>query len=285
MHLESIPGERADNTRWLILGFLWIAFLINNVDRQVVFSIFPILSGQMHFSRVQLGLVGSIFIWVYCASNPLLGRLADVIPRERLIFGSLALWSVATLGTALSYSIKPFLAWRGALGLAESLYVPAALGVIAVWHRGRTRATALALHSSAQFSGYALGGWAGGLAAETVGWRQGFSLLALIGILYAGVMTMIFPRRSSFAIEPKKAIASPFEVFRSVCFVGLLVSYTIFSVMLFIFYNWLPEFVFTKYHLSLASSGLVATGYLQGGSVVPDPPIRGGVCRSMCRGV
>src|SRR5579863_3121382 len=115
---ELTNGGKADSMAgWVLLGFLWIAFLIDNIDRQAVFSIFPILSHQLHFSRVQLGLVGSIFLWTYCASNPLLGRLADVIQRERLVIWSIILWSVATLGTALSFSVHSFLIWRAALGL------------------------------------------------------------------------------------------------------------------------------------------------------------------------
>lgn len=268
MFHNAAQGGRADKTRWILLGFLWIAFLIDNIDRQVVFSIFPLLSRQLHFSQFQLGLVGSVFLWVYCASNPLLGRLADVIQRERLIIASMLLWSIATLGTALSYSVASFLAWRSALALAESMYVPAALGLIAVWHPGTSRSSALALHSTAQFTGIALGGWVGGLAAETIGWRHGFTLLAVGGILYAVSLAALAPRTSSPPAARGKVKASPFDVFRSRCFVALLVSYTVFTGMLFIFYNWLPEFVFAKYHLSLADSGLLATLYLQAGSVV-----------------
>lgn len=269
MSFDFTPaGTVQGSTRWLILGFFWIAFLINNIDRQVVFSIFPILTQQMHFTRVQLGLVGSVFLWSYCASNPLLGRLADVIQRERLIVASMILWSVATLGTALSYSVHYFLFWRSALGLAESLYVPATLASIAAWHPGKTRSSALAIHSSAQFSGLAMGGWLGGLTAETLGWRPGFSILAAVGILYAGVLAILLPRKPRPAVEIRKAGASPLDVFRSGCYVALLVSYIMFSTMLFIFYTWLPDFVYNKFHLSLANSGLVATGYLQTGAVV-----------------
>ena len=60
------------------------------------------------------------------------------------------------------------------MGVTESLYFPAALGIIAVFHPGPTRSRALGIHQTAQFAGIILGGWYGGWAAEHIGWRVGF---------------------------------------------------------------------------------------------------------------
>jgi hypothetical protein len=49
---------------WAIVGFLWLAFLLNYVDRQLVFSIFPILKDEFGFSDAQLGLSA----WYFGAS-------------------------------------------------------------------------------------------------------------------------------------------------------------------------------------------------------------------------
>lgn len=268
MFPERTNDGKADRTRaWAFLGFLWLAFLINNIDRQSVFSIFPILTKQLHFSRTQLGLVGSVFLWTYCFSNPLLGRLADLIRPDRLVIASVILWSLATLGTGLSTSASSFLFSRAVLGLVESLYAPAALCLIAEWHPGPTRSMALAIHSTAQFTGIAVGGWFGGWAEETIGWRRGFWALAGIGIVHGIILSFVFRRESSLPTERNRFPSPPFEVFRSHCFVALLMAFTTFSAMLWVLYGWLPMFVFTKYHVSLANSGLAATAYLQAGSV------------------
>jgi MFS family permease len=258
----------ADRARaWAFLGLLWIAFLINNIDRQSVFSVFPVLTKQLNFSGAQLGLVGSVFLWTYCFSNPVLGRLADVIRPDRLVIASVILWSLATLGTGLSTSASSFLFSRAVLGLVESLYAPAALCLIAEWHPGSTRSMALAIHSTAQFTGIAVGGWFGGWAEETIGWRRGFWALAGIGIVHGIILSLVFRRKSNLPTERKHLPSPPFEVFRSHCFVALLIAFTSFSAMLWILYGWLPMFIFTKYGASLAGSGLAATAYLQAGSV------------------
>ena len=47
------------------VALLWVAFFLNYADRQVAFSILPALQRDLHFTSVQLGFVGTVFIWVY----------------------------------------------------------------------------------------------------------------------------------------------------------------------------------------------------------------------------
>ena len=62
---------------WILVGFMWVAYFFNYSDRQVVFSIFPILKSELHFTDTQLGLTGSIFLWVYSLCSPVAGRIGD----------------------------------------------------------------------------------------------------------------------------------------------------------------------------------------------------------------
>ena len=87
---------------------------------------------------------------------------ADLFRRDRLIVGSLVLWSIATLGTSASRSVTSFLLLRAVMGITESVYVPAALSLIASRHGPATRSRALGLHMPAQVAGIRGGGWWGG---------------------------------------------------------------------------------------------------------------------------
>src|SRR6266545_5366230 len=130
----SPEPEISRKRAWLIVGILSLGFIINYVDRQVVFSIFPVLRAELGFSSVELGLIGSVFIWVYSICNPLAGRAADVMRREILVIASLVLWSLATLGTGFSGSLNAFLFWRAVMGVTEALYVPTSLSIIGSMH-------------------------------------------------------------------------------------------------------------------------------------------------------
>jgi len=251
---------------WRVLLLLSLAFVLNYIDRQIVFTIFPLLRYDLGFSNLQLGLAGSLFTWTYSLCMPLAGRLSDVWPRQRLVVAAVVMWSIATLGTALSYSALQFLCWRVIMGFSESLYVPAAIGIITTAHPGPTRSRALSVHGFAQFTGITLGGWYGGWAAERFGWRWGFGLLAGVGILYAGFLGTQL-RDFQAAILPRgRGVAR--DLFRSRCYIALCAAFLLFCSMLWMLYAWLPNHIFETFQLSLSQSGLNATLYLQVSSAV-----------------
>jgi len=251
---------------WRVLVLLSFAFVLDYVDRQIVFTIFPLLRHDLNFTDVQLGLAGSVFTWTYSLCMPLAGRLSDSWPRHRLVVAAVAMWSIATLGTALTHGALQFLSCQVVMGFSESLYVPAAIGMITAAHPGPTRSRALSVHGFAQFTGITLGGWFGGWAAERFGWRLGFGLLAIVGILYAGFLGTQF-RGFRTAVVPKaKGIGS--DLFRSRCYIALCAAFLLFCSMLWMLYAWLPNHIFETFHLSLSQSGLHATVYLQASSAV-----------------
>jgi len=252
---------------WAIVGFLWLAFLLNYVDRQLVFSIFPVLKTEIGFSNAQLGLVGSLFIWTYCLCMAPAGRLGDLVRRERLILLSIVLWSLATAGTGLAGSVAAILFWRAMMGVTESLYAPSAFGLIAMLHP-TARSRALAIHGTAQLVGVVLGGWSGGWIAEHVGWRNGFLVLGAFGIAYALVLTPIFRRLPDTRIQRKLQAGRALDIFRSRCYIVLILGFLSLGTMLWMLYAWLPTFIFERYQLGLADSGLIATFYLQSSSAV-----------------
>jgi MFS family permease len=253
---------------WGTVALLWVAYFLNYIDRQVVFSIFPALKSDLGFSDTQLGLIGSVFTWVYSVCMVASGRAADLLRRDRLIVGSLLLWSIATFGTSMSRTVGSFLLWRAVMGVTESLYVPAALSLIASLHGPATRSRALGIHMTAQLAGITAGGWYGGWAADHIGWRSGFVTLAAAGIIYAGMLFGGFRFLPEGSSERKAAKGRAGEVFRSTCYNGLLIAFFAYCVMLWMIYAWLPAFIYDRYRLSMTDSGFTATIYLQGSTAV-----------------
>lgn len=253
------------NRRWQAVAFLFAAFALCYVDRQAAFSIFPVLKKDLGFSSAQLGLVGSVFVWSYALSMPLAGRLADIFRRDRLLIASLVLWSISTLGTALSGSGATFLGWRVMMGLTESLYFPAAMAILATLHPGPTRSRALSIHQSAQLLGIVAGGWYGGWAADQIGWRNGFAALCIVGMGYSFVLWLFFRR-----IPLARTVARPVsegsrKLLHSPLYLLLAATFFCFCGVLWIVYAWLPDLLYERFGLSLSTSGFDATLYVQVG--------------------
>ena len=117
---------------------MWVAYLLNYSDRQVVFSIFPILKSDLGFTDTQLGLTGSVFLWVYAFCSPIAGQVGDLFSKRVLVVVSLVLWSGVTTLTGFSTSAMMLLACRALIGITESLFIPPALALTANAHTTST---------------------------------------------------------------------------------------------------------------------------------------------------
>lgn len=241
-----------------------MTYFVNYIDRQVAFSVFPALRQDLGFTTAQLALVGTVFTWVYSLAMPVSGRFADLVPRHRLILGSLILWSLCTLGTGLSTSVRSFLFWRAAMGITESMYVPAALGLLASVLPPHSKSRGFAVHMTAQLAGIAVGGSFGGWSADTIGWRSGFFWLAAVGIGYAPVLAFVFSRlQLSRPAAVVRSDGKASDVLRSRCFLALGLGFLLFCVLLWIQYAWFANHLYERFHVSMTEAGFAAMVFLQ----------------------
>lgn len=237
---------------------LWVAFVLNYIDRQAVFSMFPALRQDMGFTNRELGLTGAVFLWVYSLASPLGGWLADRFRRDRLVVASLAIWSAMTAFTGLATGAPSLLLARGLMGLSEALYLPAALALLAAACPEHLRSRTLAWHGTGQMIGTVAGGWLGGWLAQTFGWRWGFLGLAAAGLIYAPFLVCALPP------TPPAPVRGETGILRSWCYWGLVVAFSGYCLVLWMMYAWFPDHLQRKFNLSLAQGGLMATLWLQG---------------------
>ena len=269
MWLSSIvPKSRSkDWDAWLVVVYLWFAFFLAYVARQSIFSIFPILRSELHFTEVQLGLTGTVFLWIYSLGNPIGGYLGDRLPKKRLVISSVILWSFCTFMIGTTGSVSHLLFWRGALALAQAPYIPIAITLITQMHSEYSRSSAISLHSTGQFVGIIFGGWYGGYLADFLGWRWMLWIVALAGILYAPLLYWLIREKGESQGSQAKPAAreniSLMKVLLIPTYAGLCLAFFAACAMLWMLYTWLPDFLQAKFNLSLASAGLTATAYVQ----------------------
>jgi predicted MFS family arabinose efflux permease len=263
---RSISARRA----WLLVGFMWVAYFLNYTDRQVVFSIFPILKSELKFTDTQLGLTGSIFLWVYALCSPIAGQIGDRFSKRMLVVLSLVLWSGVTFLTGWSSSAKMLLICRALIGVTESMFVPVAMALTAAAHAPGTRSRAVALLATAQLGGVVMGGWYGGVIAERLYWRMAFYSLGLTGICYA-VPYLSFLKSVPEEMQPRTSRAGKglavLTLARIPSYRFMCLAFPAFTFALWLLYTWLPNFLYEKFSLSLADAGLTATLYVQGATL------------------
>jgi len=256
---------------WLLVAFMWVAYLLNYSDRQAVFSIFPVLKSELGFTDAQLGLTGSVFLWVYALCSPIAGQIGDRFSKRKLVVVSLLLWSAVTALTGLARSPGLLLACRALIGVTESLFFPAAIALLATVHGTGTRSRAVACFGTAQLAGVVLGGWYGGYMAQEYHWRAAFYSLGLVGILYALPYARFLKGVDEKAPVETRASSGGLAVValaRTPTYLVLCAVFPMFTFVLWLLYTWLPNLFYEKYSLSLAAAGFTATAYVQGATIV-----------------
>lgn len=250
---------------------MWGAYFLNYCDRQAVFAMFPALKSDLLLTDTQLGLTGSIFLWVYGIGCPIAGQVADRMSKRWLVVGSLAIWSLVTVATGFATSAFMLLALRAAMGISESLYMPAAIALTANAHAPEKRSRAIAALTTAQIVGTVGGAWFGGWMAQRGQWREAFFVLGAVGLLYA-VPYFLFLRgvKEDAQVETKKSGAGLAigSLLRVPTYLVLCVAFPIFVFGLWLLYGWLPSFLHDKFSLNLADAAFTATAYLQGATLV-----------------
>jgi MFS family permease len=266
--IASREQIRAGHQAWICVALLWVVWLLNYLDRQVIFSVFPLLEAELKLTPVQLGLTSSSFLWVYAAAGPFAGYFADRFGRKQMIVVSVAVWSAVTWATGQVHTLTQLLIARGLMGVSEACYLPAGLALIASWHPEKTRAKATGLHYSGGYLGMVLGGGLGGWMAAQYGWRAMFLILGMVGIGYAAAL-WLFLRKAPIASRTntgENAWAAMREVFRIPGYTTIFIVFAVLSIGNWVTYTWLPLYLYERFHLTLGEAGFTATFYLQAGS-------------------
>ena len=189
-----VKGKGPGFWAWMAVIVLWVVVMLNYFDRQLLAVLnTSITSGEQGIAMTpaQFGMVTSAFLIVYAALSPVGGYLADRFSRKFIILCSLVVWSVVTWMTGQSSTYEELIFWRGAMGVSEAFYIPAALALISDYHRGSTRSMATGLHMSGIYAGQILAGfgaWIANNPACALGWRLTFETFGFIGVVYAIVV-------------------------------------------------------------------------------------------------
>jgi MFS family permease len=275
--------------KWRVVAMLWCISFFNYADRQAIFSVFPLLEREMQLTPVQLGLLGSGFAWVYGLGAPFAGIIVDRVRRKTAILGGLQAWSLICMATVLSRNFRHLFLFRAAEGLGETFYFPASTSLISDYHGPDTRSRALGLHQTAVYMGTIGGGYFAGLLAETYGWRLSFIVFGGLGVLLGLVL-------NRFLVEPPRGASetAPLDAARGgsaslapaatltfggflrlvrrtptlLCLLGAFMCANFVAVVLL---SWMPKFLFDRFHMGLAMSGLTATIFVQLASMAGAP--------------
>jgi MFS family permease len=261
--------------KWLVVAMLWCVCLLNYADRQLIFTMFPLLSGEFHLTDAGLSVLSASFMCAYAIFGPFAGLICDRVPRRGLVLGALVFWSVVAVATAFASRFLWLSVGIALGGLGEAFYFPAALSMIADYHAAGTRSRAMSLHQSSVYIGSIAGGALAGYVGQFYGWRTGFRLFGAAGIALTAILWMVLkepPRGLSDTatgkVPPGGKLMEGLREFARNRVAWMLTGVFIgANFVAMIFTVWMPTYLFRHFHMSLTMSGVNGSAYLQLASI------------------
>ena len=131
------------------------------------------------------------FLLGYVAVLPLIGRISDLVSRQRVLVGCLAIFVLGSTVTALAVELPVLVTGRVVQGVGGGGLVPATLALVAdLWPAGR-RGTPLGVVGAVQELGSVLGPVLGAAVIAVASWRAIFWLNAGFGVLAAAAVLAV----------------------------------------------------------------------------------------------
>jgi MFS family permease len=262
---------------WLVVALLVPVALLNYLDRQMLASMkFSVIRDIPDIGlEANWGAILALFKWVYALLSPIGGYLADRYSRRHVIAGSLLVWSLVTWTTGHVTTYEQLLTTRALMGISEAFYIPAALALIADFHRGDTRSRAVGLHQMGIYVGVIVGGFGGYVADHPgLGWRWAFDMCGIVGIAYA-VPLFWFLRNAAPAAEAaerSRAASGAGRALRELLgngsFVLLVLYFTLPALAGWIVRDWMPAILKAEFGIGQGLAGVSATLYWQVAAIV-----------------
>ena len=257
--------------KWEVLALLWVAFFLNQADRQVFNVILPLIKADLQLSDLQIGSIATAFNLVYALLVPLAGYVGDIFSKKWIVTLSILFWSIATMFTGLSNGVLMLVMMRSlATGGGEAFFGPANYSLLAQYHKG-TRAFAMSIHQTSYYVGIILSGYIAGYIGERYGWRNAFYVFGVVGIIHGIILIFrLKDKKEEEKKEEEKVIKEeekikfgealqilfkiPTALILTIAFGGLIFVLTGYL-------TWTPTYLYEKFSMDLAKAGFHSMFY------------------------
>lgn len=248
--------------KWEVLLLLWMAYLLNQGDRQVFNTVLPAIRDALDLTDTSVGLIATIFNLFYAIMVPIGGWAGDRFSRKWVTTISILFWSVATMFTGLATSFMWLVILRSvATGGGEAFFGPANYSLLGQYHTD-TRARAMSIHQTAYYVGVILAGWLAGLIADKLGWQYSFIIFGAAGIFWGILMIVRLKDKKEDGVQEVKPVEPKpgfFDGFKTVFTTPTSLMLTIgFSGLIFVitgYMTWVPAYLQEEFGQSQAAAG------------------------------
>lgn len=262
---RGILGPAVTNRRrWAIVHLLFIASLINYLDRATLSVALPAISLELQLDPVAKGRLLSAFFWSYALMQIPIGALSDRVNLRWLYAASFTLWSFSCGLTGFAGSLTVLIVLRISLGVGESIYLPGGSKIVSVLFPPTERGLPSGLFDCGSRAGLALGAPVIAALTVTFGWRKMFMLVGFFALAWLVPWLLVFPSRLHGQVRAKPQTATPLWIELKALLsnrnlVGICIGFLCFDYYWYLLVTWLPDYLVTARHLTLLKAGMYSS--------------------------
>ena len=259
--------------RWWIVGLVFLATLINYIDRLTISVLAPVITRDLGLTNTEFGGIVTWFLLAYTISQGLSGKLYDRIGTRLGFVISISLWSMAAMAHAFARGLGSLSLFRFVLGLGEAGNWPGAAKTVAEWFPARQRAFGMAIFNS--------GAAIGSIVAPPLivglqlrfGWQTTFIVTGALGFAWLILWLLFYqpPQKHRWITQEELELIAPSSVpattAPSLRWRDLLRYRQVWAIMLarfltdpvwWLYITWLPKYLADARGFSLTKIGLFA---------------------------
>ncbi|HET7211967.1 MAG TPA: MFS transporter [Terriglobia bacterium] len=258
-----VPSAGISNTRrWVVMWLLFIASIINYLDRTAISFALPLISHDLHLGPESKGVLLSAFFWSYTMMQIPIGLMADRMNLLWVYAGAFALWSLAQGLTGLAGTLTLLILLRVLLGFGESIYLPGGTKIVSVLFGHAERGLPSGFFDSGTRFGLVLGGLAIPWLLVHYGWRDAFILIGILGLVWLVPWCFAFPAKLAkkaplpagprLAQEPARFRLASYD--RNL--LGVCLGFFCFDYFWYLMITWLPDYLYEARHMNIIKAGI-----------------------------
>ena len=198
---------KINGLRWVIVSLIFLATVINYIDRQTVSVLKTSISHDLGLSNADYAAVQNSFLLFYGISQMVSGRIYDIIGTRLGFIFSIVVWSGAAVAHAAARTAVSFGVFRAALGFGEAGNWPGAAKVVSEWFPVRERALGMGIFNTGAAVGGALSPPIIAWLATAYGWRATFIVTGMLGFIWLVLWLVFFqtPDRHPWITDAERA--------------------------------------------------------------------------------